>query len=209
MQLDSLRRSVGVVPQDLVLFNDTIGYNIRYGRLDASDGEVEEAARQAAIHAQIASFPDGYATLVGERGLKLSGGEKQRVALARAFLKRPPVVLLDEPTSALDARTEKEVLGALFSLAQGRTCVVVAHRLSTAAQCDRIVVLEQGRVAEEGSHGELLARGGRYADLWARQQGAADRPYDLTGDAQSEDAAAALPSGEGEAAAGEAGRRKA
>lgn len=155
-QLDSLRRALGQVPQDLVLFNDTIAYNIRYGNLDATDAEVEEAARQAAIHAQIVSFPEGYNTLVGERGLKLSGGEKQRVALARAFLKQPPAVLLDEPTSALDSRTEKEVLNALFSLAAGRTCVVVAHRLSTAAQCDQIVVLDQVSLVRGLVWGQVL-----------------------------------------------------
>ncbi|PRW21021.1 ABC transporter B family member mitochondrial [Chlorella sorokiniana] len=167
-QLASLRGGMGQVPQDLVLFNDTIYYNIQYGRLDATREEVEDAARQAAIHDQILQFPDGYDTLVGERGLKLSGGEKQRVALARAFLKSPRVLLCDEATSALDSRTEKEVLGALFSLARGRTCVLVAHRLSTAAQCDQIVVLEQGQVVEAGSHGELLAAGGKYAELASR-----------------------------------------
>ncbi|KAL4420535.1 hypothetical protein ABPG75_010191 [Micractinium tetrahymenae] len=178
VKLESLRRGLGEVPQDLVLFNDTIFYNINYGRLDATREEVEAAAKQAAIHDQILQFPDGYNTVVGERGLKLSGGEKQRVALARAFLKSPRVLLCDEATSALDSRTEKEVLGALFSVAKGRTSVLVAHRLSTAAQCDQIVVLEQGRVVEAGSHGELLAAGGKYAELWARQQAHVDEAYD-------------------------------
>jgi ATP-binding cassette, subfamily B (MDR/TAP), member 7 len=179
VKLDSLRRAVGEVPQDLVLFNDTIEYNIRYGRLDATDAEVQAAAKHAAIHDQILQFPAKYETLVGERGLKLSGGEKQRVALARAFLKQPAVALLDEPTSALDSATEKSVLGALFDLARGRTCLVVAHRLSTAAQCDMIVVLEDGQVVESGAHSELLAQGGRYAHLWSRQQESGmELPYD-------------------------------
>ena len=168
--LDSLRQAIGVVPQDLVLFNDTVEYNIRYGRLDATEDEVRQAARHAAIHDQIEAFPQGYHTLVGERGLKLSGGEKQRIALARAFLKQPAIALLDEPTSALDSGTEKAVLGALFDLAEGRTCIVVAHRLSTAARCDKIVVLDKGRIVESGTHAELVGRlGGAYAELWRKQ----------------------------------------
>ncbi|KAL6774149.1 ATM2 [Auxenochlorella protothecoides x Auxenochlorella symbiontica] len=174
LRLASLRRRLGAVPQDLVLFNDTVRYNIAYGKLGASESQVEQAARKAAIHDRILSFPDGYDTEVGERGLKLSGGEKQRVALARAFLKDPPVLLCDEATSALDSTTEKEILGSLFALARGRTTLLVAHRLSTAAQCDKIVVLEQGRVVEQGSHAQLLAAGGRYAELWSRQQATAD-----------------------------------
>lgn len=170
INLQSLRELVGVVPQDVVLFNDTVGYNIRYGRLDASDEEVIEAAKHASIHDQISHFPQGYETMVGERGLKLSGGEKQRIALARAFLKQPPIALLDEPTSALDSATEKSVLRALFDLAEGRTCLVVAHRLSTAAQCDKIVVLDKGHIVETGTHAELLSLGGIYAQLWNKQQ---------------------------------------
>ena len=168
MDLDSLRNVFGVVPQDVVLFNETVEYNIRYGRLDASDEEVREAAKYAAIHDQIVRFPKGYQTMVGERGLKLSGGEKQRIALARAFLKQPGVALLDEPTSALDSSTEQSILEGLFGLAEGRTCIVVAHRLSTAARCDKIVVLDHGRVVESGSHDELLALGGKYAQLWSQ-----------------------------------------
>ena len=167
-----------MVPQDLVLFNDTIGYNIGYGDLNASDEKIIEAARHAAIHDQIAhQLPEGYDTLVGERGLKLSGGEKQRVALARAFLKQPPIVLLDEPTSALDSGTEKAILSALFDLAKGRTCLVVAHRLSTAARCDQIVVLEGGRVVESGSHASLMRANGRYAELWGKQSDSGANEY--------------------------------
>jgi ATP-binding cassette, subfamily B (MDR/TAP), member 7 len=169
INLHSLRELIGV-PQDVVLFNDTVGYNIRYGRLDATEEQVIEAAKHASIHDQISQFPQGYDTMVGERGLKLSGGEKQRIALARAFLKQPSIALLDEPTSALDSATEKSVLRALFDLAEGRTCLVVAHRLSTAAQCDRIVVLDQGHIVETGTHAELLSLGGFYAQLWNKQQ---------------------------------------
>lgn len=172
-QLASLRGAIGVVPQECVLFNDTIYYNIAYGRPDATEAEVHEAARQAAVHDQIMSMPDGYGTVVGERGLKLSGGEKQRVALARTFLKAPRVLLCDEATSALDAGTETEVLDTLRALSKGRTAVFVAHRLSTAMQCDEIVVLDGGSVLERGRHDALLARGGRYAELWAQQTDAA------------------------------------
>lgn len=172
LKLDSLRHAIGEVPQDLVLFNDTIQYNIQYGNLDADEAMVVEAAKHAAIHEQILSFPEGYDTLVGERGLKLSGGEKQRIALARAFLKQPSIVLLDEPTSSLDSNTEKAILRALFELVAGKTCLVVAHRLSTAAQCDQIVVLDNGRVVESGSHASLLSKGGKYAELWEKQQAA-------------------------------------
>ncbi|WP_339949799.1 ABC transporter ATP-binding protein/permease [uncultured Albimonas sp.] len=166
----SLREAVGVVPQDTVLFNDTIGYNIAYGREGASQAEVIEAARAARIHDFIESLPKGYDTVVGERGLKLSGGEKQRVAIARAILKNPPILVLDEATSALDTQTEREIQESLKRLSQDRTVLVIAHRLSTIADADRIVVLEEGQVVESGRHAELLGRNGRYAQLWRRQQ---------------------------------------
>jgi ATP-binding cassette subfamily B protein len=167
--LDSLHDAIGVVPQDTVLFNDTIGYNIAYGRGDVGQAEIEAAARAAQIHDFIASLPEGYATQVGERGLKLSGGEKQRVGIARTLLKNPPILLLDEATSALDTETERDIQDALARAAEGRTVLMIAHRLSTVAGADRIVVLEEGQVVEEGSHADLLARRGRYAALWQRQ----------------------------------------
>jgi ATP-binding cassette subfamily B protein len=167
--LESLHTAIGVVPQDTVLFNDTIGYNIGYGRDDVTQAEIEEVARAAQIHEFIAGLPEGYATQVGERGLKLSGGEKQRVGIARTLLKNPPILLLDEATSALDTGTERDIQDALARAAEGRTVIMIAHRLSTVAGADRIVVLEDGRVAEQGSHADLLARGGRYAALWRRQ----------------------------------------
>jgi ATP-binding cassette subfamily B protein len=166
----SLRAALGVVPQDTVLFNDTILYNIRYGRPDATDEEVREAARMAQIDAFIARLPEGYRTMVGERGLKLSGGEKQRVAIARTILKAPPILLLDEATSALDSHTEKEIQDALDRVSRGRTTVVIAHRLSTIVGADNILVLDAGRLVEQGTHGELLAKGGLYASLWNRQR---------------------------------------
>jgi len=167
---ESLRRAIGIVPQDSVLFNDTIGYNIAYGRDGAGPAEVEAAARGAAIHDFILSLPDGYDTRVGERGLKLSGGEKQRVAIARTLLKDPPILILDEATSALDSRTEAAIQDTIRTIERGRTSIVIAHRLSTVVDADRIVVLEAGRVAEQGTHAELLRRGGLYAEMWARQQ---------------------------------------
>ena len=167
---DSLRASIGMVPQDTVLFNDTIRYNIRYGRWDASDAEVEEAARLAQIDHFVRMAPKGYETQVGERGLKLSGGEKQRVAIARTVLKAPPILVLDEATSALDTHTEHEIQGALDRVARNRTSLVIAHRLSTIVGADEIIVLDQGRIAERGTHANLLAQGGLYASMWNRQR---------------------------------------
>jgi ATP-binding cassette, subfamily B, heavy metal transporter len=172
---DSLRRSIGVVPQDTVLFNDTIFYNIAYGRPGASRAEIEEAARLARIHDFIAALPDGYETMVGERGLKLSGGEKQRVAIARVVLKAPRILIFDEATSALDTKTEREIQASLAEVATDRTTVVIAHRLSTVVDADQILVLDGGRIVERGDHRELLARGGVYATMWARQQQAAEQ----------------------------------
>ncbi|PKP74849.1 MAG: metal ABC transporter permease [Alphaproteobacteria bacterium HGW-Alphaproteobacteria-6] len=169
VRLDSLHAAIGVVPQDTVLFNDTIGYNIAYGRPDAGADAVIAAARAAKIHDFIASLPEGYETRVGERGLKLSGGEKQRVGIARTLLKNPPILILDEATSALDTQTERDIQESLKAMGQGRTVITIAHRLSTIADADRIVVLEAGVVVEEGRHDDLLARGGRYAAMWARQ----------------------------------------
>jgi ATP-binding cassette subfamily B protein len=165
----SLRATLGIVPQDSVLFNDTIGYNIAYGRDGASAEDIERAARGAAIWPLIERLPKGLATEVGERGLKLSGGEKQRVAIARTLLKNPPILLLDEATSALDTRTEQDILATLHQLSANRTSLSIAHRLSTIADADTIFVLNEGRLAESGSHGELLRRDGLYADMWNRQ----------------------------------------
>jgi ATP-binding cassette subfamily B protein len=166
----SLRMAIGMVPQDTVLFNDTIRYNIRYGRWEASDAEVEEAARLAQIDDFIRMSPKGYETEVGERGLKLSGGEKQRVAIARTILKAPPILLLDEATSALDSHTERDIQDALERVSQNRTTLVIAHRLSTIIGADEIIVLDQGVIAERGTHRQLLARGGLYASMWNRQR---------------------------------------
>jgi ATP-binding cassette, subfamily B, heavy metal transporter len=166
----SLRAAIGIVPQDTVLFNDTIGYNIGYGKDGASQADIEAAAKGAAIHDFIAGTPDGYETRVGERGLKLSGGEKQRVAIARTLLKDPPILILDEATSALDSRTEAAIQTTLQAVERGRTSIVIAHRLSTIVDADQIVVLDDGRVAERGTHNQLLRQGGLYAEMWARQQ---------------------------------------
>ncbi|KAG7545827.1 ABC transporter type 1 transmembrane domain [Arabidopsis suecica] len=174
VRLESLRSSIGVVPQDTVLFNDTIFHNIHYGNLSATEEEVYNAARRAVIHDTIMKFPDKYSTAVGERGLMLSGGEKQRVALARAFLKSPTILLCDEATSALDSKTEAEIMKTLRSLASNRTCVFIAHRLTTAMQCDEIIVMEKGKVVEKGTHQVLLGKSGRYANLWTQQNSKLD-----------------------------------
>jgi len=170
----SLRGHIGIVPQDTVLFNDTIGYNIAYGRAGADQTAVEAAARGAAVHTFIAGLPQGYTTPVGERGLKLSGGEKQRVAIARTLLKDPPILILDEATSALDSRTEASIQDTLRKVEAGRTTLVIAHRLSTIADADEIVVLDRGRIVERGDHAALLARGGLYAEMWTRQAAEAE-----------------------------------
>jgi len=170
----SLRAAIGIVPQDTVLFNDTIRYNIRYGRPEASDAEVEEAARAAHIHDFIVSLPAGYDSTVGERGLKLSGGEKQRVAIARALLKNPRILIFDEATSALDSKAEKAIQAELDRISQGRTALVIAHRLSTVMDADRILVMQQGQIIERGAHRELLAAAGEYARMWALQRQAAE-----------------------------------
>ncbi len=166
----SLRKAIGMVPQDTVLFNDTIRYNIRYGRPDATDAEVEEAAKMAQIHKFVLSLPQGYNAMVGERGLKLSGGEKQRVSIARTILKGPPILVLDEATSALDSLTEQDIQNELRRISKNRTTLVIAHRLSTVVEADEIIVLEKGRIAERGTHKVLLKKKGLYADMWNRQQ---------------------------------------
>lgn len=175
---DSLRAAIGIVPQDTVLFNDTIEFNIAYGRPGASKDEIEAAARAAYIHDFIVSLPDGYATMVGERGLKLSGGEKQRVAIARTVLKNPALLIFDEATSALDSESEQAIQAQLKDIARDRTTLVIAHRLSTIADAQQILVLEHGRIVERGTHADLLARNGVYAQMWARQQVIRDEATD-------------------------------
>jgi ATP-binding cassette, subfamily B, heavy metal transporter len=165
-----LRKAIGIVPQDTVLFNDTIEYNIAYGKPDASKEEIVAAAEAAYIHDFIESLPDGYATMVGERGLKLSGGEKQRVAIARTLLKNPAILIFDEATSALDSKAEQAIQAQLKEIAKDRTTLVIAHRLSTIADAAQILVLEHGRIVERGTHVQLLAMEGSYAQMWMRQQ---------------------------------------
>jgi ABC-type transport system involved in Fe-S cluster assembly fused permease/ATPase subunit len=167
---DSLRRAIGIVPQDTVLFNDTIEYNIAYGKPGATHAEIVAAAKAASIHDFIETLPDGYASMVGERGLKLSGGEKQRVAIARTLLKNPAILIFDEATSALDSRAEQAIQAQLKEIARDRTTLVIAHRLSTIADADQILVQDHGRIVERGTHAALLARNGVYAQMWARQQ---------------------------------------
>jgi ATP-binding cassette subfamily B protein len=170
----SLRAAIGIVPQDTVLFNDTILYNIAYGRIGAGEPEILEAAKLAQIDPFIRELPAGYKSMVGERGLKLSGGEKQRVAIARTLLKNPPILLLDEATSALDTHTEREIQSALKLVSKNRTTLVIAHRLSTIIDADEILVLDRGQIIERGRHGELVARNGAYAAMWNRQKEAAE-----------------------------------
>ncbi|HEY0282677.1 MAG TPA: ABC transporter ATP-binding protein/permease, partial [Rhizomicrobium sp.] len=169
----SLRAAIGIVPQDTVLFNDTVRYNIAYGRIGASEAEIKEAARHAQIDKFIGDLPLGYESMVGERGLKLSGGEKQRVAIARTILKNPPILLLDEATSALDTHTEREIQGALQEISKNRTTLVIAHRLSTVVDADEILVLDHGEIVERGRHDDLIARKGAYASMWNKQKKAA------------------------------------
>ncbi|MET0170625.1 MAG: ABC transporter ATP-binding protein/permease, partial [Aliihoeflea sp.] len=171
---ESLRAAIGMVPQDTVLFNDTIAYNIRYGRISAGEDEVKHAAELAQIGPFIERLPGGYQSMVGERGLKLSGGEKQRVAIARTILKAPPILILDEATSALDTHTEQEIQAALDLVSKGRTTIVIAHRLSTVIGADEIIVLKDGQIAERGKHGDLLAAGGLYNAMWTRQREASE-----------------------------------
>ena len=182
---ESLRAAIGMVPQDTVLFNDTIAYNIRYGRMSASAEEVREAANLAQIGSFIERIPEGYDAMVGERGLKLSGGEKQRVAIARTILKAPPILILDEATSALDSHTEQEIQAALDLVSKGRTTIVIAHRLSTIITADEIIVLKDGQIVERGKHADLLRQRGLYASMWDRQREASEAEERLQNRARS------------------------
>jgi ATP-binding cassette subfamily B protein len=182
---DTLRHAIGIVPQDTVLFNDTIEYNIAYGQPGASREQIVAAARAASIHDFIESLPDGYATMVGERGLKLSGGEKQRVAIARTLLKNPAILIFDEATSALDSRAEQAIQAQLKEIARSRTTMVIAHRLSTVADAQQILVLDHGRIVERGTHQSLLAADGLYAQMWQRQQARADDESAAEAEAQT------------------------
>jgi ATP-binding cassette, subfamily B, heavy metal transporter len=170
----SVREAIGIVPQDTVLFNDTVAYNIAYGRPGATQAQVEEAAKSARIHDFIAATPLGYKTMVGERGLKLSGGEKQRVAIARTLLKNPPILIFDEATSALDSANERAIQAELQSVAQNKTTLVIAHRLSTVVDAHEILVMDAGHIVERGNHAQLLAMSGVYAQMWALQQSGGD-----------------------------------
>ena len=169
-----LRDAIGIVPQDTVLFNDTVFYNIAYGRTEATREEVETAAKMARIHDFIEGLPDGYEAMVGERGLKLSGGEKQRVAIARTILKNPSILLFDEATSALDTHTEREIQVSLREVSRDRTTLIIAHRLSTVVHADEIIVLSEGTILERGTHAELLSKGGQYAEMWHQQHEGSD-----------------------------------
>jgi ABC-type transport system involved in Fe-S cluster assembly fused permease/ATPase subunit len=193
----SLRAAIGMVPQDTVLFNDTVRYNIRYGRPEASDADVEDAARLAQVHGFVMSLPKGYEAMVGERGLKLSGGEKQRVAIARTILKSPPILILDEATSALDSMTEREIQSALRQVSRNRTTLVIAHRLTTVVDADEIIVLDQGAIAERGTHDELLKERGLYAAMWNRQREAEEARRRLA-DIEHEEGELHEPTGETE-----------
>ncbi|SHN50753.1 ABCB family ABC transporter ATP-binding protein/permease [Erythrobacter sanguineus] len=193
---DSLRAAIGIVPQDSVLFNESLAYNIAYGAEGADEAVVEQAARDAALMPLIERLPDGFGTMVGERGLKLSGGEKQRVAIARTLVKNPPILLLDEATSALDTRTEQEILGTLKRLEEGRTTIAIAHRLSTIADADNILVLDHGRLAENGTHAALLAKGGLYAEMWSRQASERGKDASTTDEGEAGEAAEAAEAAE-------------
>jgi ATP-binding cassette, subfamily B, heavy metal transporter len=187
----SLRKSIGIVPQDTVLFNDTIEYNIAYGKPDATREEIVAAAKAAYIHDFIESLPDGYGSMVGERGLKLSGGEKQRVAIARTLLKNPAILIFDEATSALDSRAEQAIQAQLKEIARDRTTLVIAHRLSTIADASQILVLDHGRIIERGTHGQLIAQNGAYAQMWERQQARQEVPASPSADDRDAEAAVA------------------